>query len=133
MIDTNYRWKNQTVCSIVLKHILLKFIIRVIKYWRLERIGFFISFFVIWFGTSTLPHIYHADVIVEYVFVYKNLQFLIVKLKWAYLSEFLFPRELRNICYRANAKLWENEKKLKFWQLQKIRNIYILYIRFEGL
>ena len=48
--------------------------------------------------TIYIRYIYHAIVIVEYVFVYKNLQFLIVKFKWAYLSEFLSPRELRNIC-----------------------------------
>ena len=42
--------------------------------------------------------IYHAAVIVEYVFVYKNWEFLTLKFKWAYLSEFLSPRELRNVC-----------------------------------
>ena len=45
-----------------------------------------------------LRDIYHADVIVEVVFVYKNRPFLIVKFKWVYLSEFLSPRKLRNIC-----------------------------------
>ena len=43
-------------------------------------------------------NIYHADIIVDYVFVYKNWEFLTLKFKWAYLSEFLSPRELRNVC-----------------------------------
>ena len=46
---------------------------------------------------SFFRSIYHADVIVEYVFVHKNLQFLIVKFRWAYLIDFLFLHELRNI------------------------------------
>ena len=85
-------------------------------------------------------YIYHAGLIVDSVFVYKNWQFLILKIKWPYLSEFLSPRKLRNVCERANTKNLENEKKFEVGQLhfdvlatQKIRNIYILYIRFEGL
>ena len=56
---------------------------------------------------------YHASVIVEYVFVYKNWEFLTLKFKWAYLGEFLFPCELRNICQRTNTKVLENEKNFE--------------------
>jgi hypothetical protein len=48
----------------------------------------------------------------EYVFVYKNLQSLIVKFKWSYICVFLSPRKFRNVCYRTNTKGWENDKKI---------------------
>ena len=83
-----------------------------------------------------LRDIYHAGVIVEYLFVYKNLAILdTAKFKWAYLSEFLFPWRASKYMLESKRKSLRKWKKIwswatSFWSFCNFKKyaIYIFYI-----